>query len=101
MTVRYCIYMCLQHIFNLIENENQKEHIRHCTLHYFYRGKSAAETNRIICEIYDKHIVSENLGSKDFEMKISMTNFCGRFQKIKDEELELYSSKMQPNRLWN
>jgi len=69
-------------IFNL-KNEKQKVHIRHCTMHYFYHGKRSAEINRIICEIYGKHTVSEHFGSKDFEMEISMTNFCERIEEYK------------------
>jgi len=79
------VYNTFVFVFNLTENENRKVHIRYCTLHYFYHRKSAAET-----ELFARFIVSilsKNLGSKNFEMKIS--NFCGRSQKIKDEDLKV------------
>jgi len=58
-----------------IEIENV--HNRHYTLRYFHYGKNAAETSRIICEIYGEHIVSISESTyqfwfQDFEVEISM-----------------------------
>lgn len=79
MTVHICL---LKHIFNLIENKIEKIHIRHCMLHYFHSGKSAAGTSR---KVFTRPMVSilylkvrANPGFKSFEVKIStlMTNLA-------------------------
>jgi len=69
-------------------------HNRHYTLHYFHHGKNAAETSRIICEIYGEHIVSISESTyqfwfQDFEnFNVNDKSRCGRLQKMKDKDLE-------------
>jgi len=72
MTVHICL---LKHIFNLIENGDQKDATSDTMCCIIFHGeKSAVETSRVICDTYE-HTVSESTsdpGSKDFKVEISM-----------------------------
>lgn len=78
----------------------KKIHVRHCMLHYFHRGKTAAEATRIIYEnylwiTYDDNVAAEKtcrdwfawFKSGDFDVSDRLRS--GQPEKFKDKKLQV------------
>lgn len=71
----------------------QKDHIRHCLLHYFHRKVTAAEARRIICETYGDNAVTANISKfwfkrfHDGDFDLSDKERSGRPQELLTDEL--------------
>ncbi len=83
--------------FHVIENVEfcaKKQHLREVLLHYFLLKKSAAETNRLLVEVYGEHAPSKTT-CKEWFQRFKVGDFDvrdkereGRPRKFEDTELE-------------
>lgn len=72
-----------------------KDHLREVLIHYFMMNKTAAESYRILCDVYGKHVVSQDTCERWFH------RFRSNDFSVKDKERPGRPSKFENHDLQN
>lgn len=105
MTFRYCVRSICCAVSNMSKFVPEKSFLRGVLLHYFNMKKSAAESHRILVDVYGEHALAEQTCRKWFA-RFKNGNFHledkerpGQPKKFEDEDLVtlLDEDRVQPS----